>query len=103
MIIARWRVHARFGHKQAAIDLMHRWWREIAPQIGWSTDQVRLLVGAVGEKESAIDVEIQLDDLASLNDAWDRLAQAEGQGAWAEDLEPHIVSGTSKWTIHRVV
>lgn len=103
MMIARWQIQARFGHKEAAIELMHRWWRDIAPQIGWTRDQVRILTGAVGERESSIDVEVRVADLADLNDAWERLAQAEGQAAWTQDLEPHIVSGTARWTVHRVV
>jgi len=103
MMIARWRIHSRFGHKQAAIDLMRQWWREIAPQIGWTPDQVRILSGALGAKESAIEVEVALPDLAALSAAWSRLAEARGQAEWAEALEPHIVSGTPDWTVHRVV
>lgn len=103
MMIARWQVQARFGHKQDAVALMRRWWLEIAPQIGWAQDQVRILTGALGERESAIDVEVQVTDLAALNDAWNRLASAEGQERWAAELEPHIVSGTPRWTVHRVL
>jgi len=103
MMIARWHIDARFGHKQAALALMRRWWREIAPQIGWSADQVRIASGAVGAKESDIEVEVAIADLAALDDAWTRLAEAEGQEAWAAELESHIVSGTPRWTVHRVV
>lgn len=103
MMIARWGVHARFGHKQAALALMHRWWREIAPQIGWSADQCRILNGAVGVPEAAIEIEVEIADLAALNEAWARLADTEGQEAWAAELAPHIVSGTPAWTIHRVI
>lgn len=103
MMIARWHIHARFGHKQATIELMRRWWREIAPQIGWSAEQVRILSGALGAKESAIEVEVTLADLTALNAAWARLSEAKGQAEWAEALEPHIVSGTPEWTVHRVV
>lgn len=102
-MIARWHVQARFGHKLAAIALMRRWWCDIAPQIGWTPEQVRILSGAVGERESAIDVEVEIADLASLDAAWARLATAEGQEAWAAELEPHIVSGTPRWTVHRVL
>lgn len=103
MMIARWQIQARFGHKQAAIDLMREWWRDIAPQIGWSPDQVRILSGAVGAKEAAIEVEVEVADLAALHRAWAKLARARGQEAWAQALEPHIVSGTPRWTVHRVV
>lgn len=103
MMIARWRVQARFGRKQAVLDLMRRWWREIAPQIGWGSGQVRILTGALGTPESVIDVEVAIDDLAALNDAWARLADAEGQSQWAAELEPHIVSGTPAWSVRRIV
>jgi hypothetical protein len=103
MMIARWQVQVRFGHKQAAIALMRRWWCDIAPQVGWSPEQVRILTGAIGERESAIDVEVAVADLAALGEAWSRLGTAEGQEQWAAELEPHIVSGTPRWTVHRVL
>ena len=103
MMIARWQIHARFGHRQAALELMKRWWSEIAPQIGWSADQVRILTGSVGAREAEIEVEVELSDLGELSEAWKRLAQTSGQEKWAENLEPHVVSGTSRWTVYRVV
>lgn len=103
MMIARWNIDARFGHKQAAIDLMHRWWREIAPQIGWTSDRARIVTGSVGAPESTIEVEVEIADLAELNDAWSRLAEASGQTAWADALEPHIIPGTARWTVYRRV
>ncbi len=103
MMIARWHIDARFGRKQAAIELMKGWWRDIAPQIGWSQEQSRILTGAVGAKESAIEIEVEITDLASLNEALARLEHVNGQAEWAEQLEPHIVSGTSVWAVHRVV
>ncbi len=103
MIVARWRIQARFGHKAEALEAMRRWWLEIAPQIGWQPNQVRILTGAVGTRESAIEVEVQLASLSALDEAWERLAEAEDQAAWAKALAPHIVSGTPRWTVQRVV
>jgi hypothetical protein len=103
MMIARWQIHARFGHRTAALELMKRWWSEIAPQIGWSADQVRILTGSVGAQEAEIEVEVEISDLGDLSEAWKRLAQTRGQEKWAEDLEPHVASGTSRWTVYRVV
>lgn len=34
MLIARWQIDARFGHKQEVIDSIVRGSREIAPQVG---------------------------------------------------------------------
>ena len=42
MMIARWSIDAKFGYKQNVIDLMQRWLREIAPQVGFSPDKTRL-------------------------------------------------------------
>jgi len=103
MIIARWTIDARFGHKQAALELMSRWWRDIAPQIGWSADQARILTGSLGAPESTIQVEVALADLGALHRGWTGLGRASGQEAWAEALEPHIVSGTARWEVYRVV
>lgn len=101
MMIARWTVDARFGCKQAALGLMQRWWEGIAPQIGWSKSQVRILSGSLGAPESTIQVEVEIADLAALNDAWTRLAKVPEQEAWAAELQPLIVSGTPSWSVYR--
>lgn len=41
MIIAPWRIDARFGHKQTVVDSLTTWCRGIASQIGWK-DKVRI-------------------------------------------------------------
>ncbi len=102
MFIARWSVEVRFGRKEAALALMRRWWEEIAPAIGWSRQQARLLSGSLGVPESRVEVEIALDDLAELEQAWARLAALEAQSEWARELEGLIVSGSTNWTLYRL-
>ena len=34
MMVARWCIEARFGHKQTVIDSLKKWNREIGSQIG---------------------------------------------------------------------
>ena len=34
MMVARWSIDAKFGYRHNVIDLMQRWLREIAPQVG---------------------------------------------------------------------
>jgi len=34
MLIARWQIDARFGHKQTVIDLMQRWLRDVGSKAG---------------------------------------------------------------------
>lgn len=103
MMIARWSIDAKFGYKQNVIDLMQRWMREIAPQVGLDTDKMRLLTGSVGALEATVQAEHLIDDLTELNQVWDKLATIEAHKQWSKDLEPHVVSGTSRWEIYRVL
>lgn len=101
MIVARWSIDARFGYKQAVIDAMTKWQKEIGDTIGWT--EVRLLTGSIGARESTVQSEVYLKDLAELNAAWDKLATIEAHKQWSKDLEPYIVSGTPRWEIFRIL
>ena len=103
MMIARWHIDARFGHKQQVIESLKRWYGEIGSQVGWTPENTRMITGSVGAPESAIEVEIKVADLADLNAAWDKLATIEPHQQWSHDLEPHVVSGTSHWQVFRVI
>jgi hypothetical protein len=103
MMVARWSIDAKFGYKQDVIDLMRRWLKDVAPQVGLSADKVRLLTGSVGALESTIQTEHLVKDLGELNKAWDKLATIAAHKQWSKDLEPHVVSGTSRWEIYRVL
>ncbi len=103
MMIARWQIEARFGHKQTVIDMMKRWNDEIGSQVGWTTDKTRLLTGSVGALESTIQSEIEIEDLAALGKAWEKLGKIEAHGQWSKDIEPYVVSGTPHWQVFRVL
>jgi hypothetical protein len=103
MMIARWSIDAKFGYKQTVIELLERWMRDIAPQAGFTPEKMRLLTGSVGALESTIQAEHLINDLAELNQAWDKLSKIEAHKQWGKDLEPHVVSGTSRWEIYRVL
>lgn len=103
MMTARWQVDARFGHKDAVVALMTQWWRDIAPRIGWSADKARLHTGSVGVGESRIEIEVSIANLAQLESAWARLTETRDQERWAEELAPHVVSGSARWTVYRTV
>jgi len=103
MMIARWSINARFGYKQQVIDLMERWMREIAPGVGLTRERTRLLTGSVGALESIIQTEHEISDLAELQRVWDTLAKIDLHKQWGKELEPYVVSGTSRWEIFRVL
>ncbi len=103
MMIARWHIEARFGHKRTDIDLLKRWDEEIGSQIGWTEDNFRIITGSIGALESTIESEIKIADLAELDDSFEKLGAIEAHKAWSKELEPYIVSGTTHWQIFRVV
>jgi hypothetical protein len=103
MMVARWQIQARFGHKEAALDSMKRWIQEIGSQIDWTPDRVRVITGSVGAYESTIETEIMIKDLKELDDAWSKLAKLSPHKKWGQEFENLIVSGTSRWEIFRVV
>ena len=103
MMVARWCIDARFGCKQNAVELMQRWLNEIAPQAGITPDRTRLLTGSIGALEATIQSEHLIEDLAELNRVWDKLASIPAHKQWGKDLEPFVVSGTSRWEIFRVL
>lgn len=101
MILARWSIDARFGHKQAVVDAMIQWQKEIGSTIGWT--EMRLLTGSIGARESTVQSEVSMNDLAELSAAWDKLGTIEAHKRWSKDLEPFIVSGTPRWEIFRIL
>lgn len=102
MMIARWNIDARFGHKPAVIDAVKAWCRDIGARIGWTPDKLRLLSGSVGAPESAVVLEVAVEDLAALDAAWSKLAGIDAHGEWSKRIEPSIVSGTNRWEVFRV-
>ena len=103
MMIARWSIDAKFGQKQTVINLMKRWLDEVAPEAGFSPNDMRLLTGSIGALESTIQTEHSIKDLTELNQLWDKLAKIEAHKQWSKDLEPYVVSGTNRWEIFRIL
>jgi hypothetical protein len=103
MMLARWTIHARFGHKPQVIDALRQWLDEIGPQAGLDAARSRLLTGSVGIAEAAVQSEHIVQDLAELQRAWDALGGIAAHQAWGRDLEPYVVSGSSRWEILRLV
>ena len=101
MLIARWQIDARFGHKQALIDSIVQWTREFAPQVG--LNKGRMLSGSIGALEATVEHNWEVEDLAELERAWAKLGTIEAHKQWSKDLEPNVVSGTARWNIYRVV
>jgi hypothetical protein len=102
-MIARWHIDARFGHKQAVIDSMKTWAKDIAVQIGWTKDKLRIATGSIGALESTVEVDVLVQDLSELNASWNKLGSIPAHKEWSKKIEPNIVSGTPRWEIFRIV
>jgi hypothetical protein len=103
MFIARWQIEARFGYKQAALDSMKKWIKEVGSKVGWKPDKVRVITGSIGANESTIETEIVIKELRELDEAWAKLGKLKTHRKWGKEFEKYIVSGTARWTIFRVV
>ena len=101
MLIARWQIDARFGHKQNVINSIVRWTKEIAPQVGLLKG--RMLSGSIGALEATDEHNREVEDLAELERAWVKLAAIDAHKQWSKELEPDVVSGTARWSVYRVL
>ena len=101
MLIARWQIDARFGHKQKVIESIIQWTKEIAPQVGLLKGQ--MLSGSIGALEATVEHNWEVEDLAQLERAWAKLGSMEKHKQWSKDLESDVVSGTARWSIFRVI
>lgn len=103
MMIARWHVEARFGHKQKAIDLLKKWDREIGPKAGIPLGSQQIITGSIGAKEAEIQVDMQIESLGHLEEVFSRLGKVPEHGPWGVEMEPLVVSGSTYWEVFRVV
>ncbi|TPJ27656.1 hypothetical protein [Mesorhizobium sp. B2-7-2] len=103
MFSARWQIDAKFGHKQTALELMRKWEREIGSQVGLADMKFQLMTGSVGAREATIEAHHQVESLAQLEEFFAKIAKIDAHAKWGKELEPYVVSGTSQWTIFRIV
>lgn len=103
MFIARWQIDARFGHKQAALDLMKEWERDIGAKVGIDPTKSTVATGSIGMLEATIENNIEVESLAELERFFAEIGKLPAHAEWGRKLEPYVVSGTSRWSILRVV
>ena len=48
MIITRWQIDARFGHKEEVLKSVKQWREDIGTRIGWPMEKTRIMTGSVG-------------------------------------------------------
>lgn len=103
MFIARWQIDARFGYKQQAIELMREWERDIGPKAGIDPSRSTITTGSIGALEATIENSIKVESLAELEGFFAKISEIPAHAEWGRKLEPYVVSGTSRWSIFRVI
>jgi hypothetical protein len=103
MFIARWRIDAKFGQKQKVVEMLRQWSRDIAPQAGWATSKGQMLTGSVGALEATVEHNWSIESLAELEQVWAKLGTLDAHAKWGRELEPFVVSGSSRWEVFRVL
>ena len=103
MLVARWQIDARFGHKQAVIDLLRKWEREVGSKAGTGNHDFKILTGSVGAREATVEANHTVKDLAELERMFEAIGKMDAHKQWGKDLEPYIVSASSVWNIYRVL
>ncbi|MCC6558110.1 MAG: hypothetical protein IT372_34615 [Polyangiaceae bacterium] len=103
MYIARWHLTSRVGHTDACIALLRKWEVDVGQRVGWKTGSIRVLAGVLGAAEGEIEFEVRIDALSDLEGAWADMAAVPYHSQYIKELETLTVSGSHRWTIHRVV
>lgn len=103
MMIARFQIEARFGHKDTVLEMSRRWAEEVGAKVGMNLSKTRILTGSVGVCESVVVMESEISDLGELQATWDKMAKLDAHKKFAKDLEPHVVSGSNRWEVYRVL
>lgn len=103
MIVAKWTIDARFGHKDSVTESLKGWLEQFGPKLGWNADNTRMTAGSLGANESTICCEVTLDSIHDLHKCFETLQTMPDHHTWAKKLEPHVVSGSNAWTVYRVL
>jgi len=102
MFVARWQIDARFGHKQAVIDSLRKWEREVGSKAGTGTMDFKVLTGSIGAREATVEANHTVENIAQLEKFFETIGKIDAHRQWGKDLEPNVVSGSALWTIYRV-
>ena len=103
MFVARWQIDARFGHKQAVIDLLRKWEREVGSKAGTDHMDFKILTGSIGAREATVEANHSVESIAQLERFFESIGRIEAHRQWSKDLEPYVVSGSAFWNIYRLV
>ena len=77
MLIARWQIDARFGHKQTVVDLLRKWEREVGTKAGTDKMDFKILTGSIGAREATVEANHTVESIAQLEQFFAAIGKIE--------------------------
>ncbi|GAB5360482.1 hypothetical protein AAMO2058_000631900 [Amorphochlora amoebiformis] len=101
-VIARWCFDVKYGSKLGALNLVHEWIQHIGSKAGLHEENVRVLSGSIGLKESRVEMEVELPNLGDLEKFWFSIPREQHQD-WSQRMADFVVDGSPEWQVLRRV
>ena len=103
MFVAAWNIDVNYGSREEVIRIAKDFEgrsREI-----WKSKRYRILWGSIGAPESRLVIEREFESLADLEASWDGLRKLgpEAFREMVEKMKPHIVPGSPRWEVYRII
>lgn len=100
VIVARWHITARFGHKGKVVKGLQNWIEEIGIYAGFTHG--RIVSGRIGANENLVEWETEHETIAALENCWANFGKmpeiADKHKKWSVEQEP-FMQGTTHWQI----
>jgi hypothetical protein len=103
MYIVRLHLTAHAGQLDASVAMLRKWVIDVGDRIGFKPEALRVITGAVGAATNEIEIEAKFDALSDLESAWADMQSVPYHQQYVRDIAPLILSGSARYTIHRVV
>ncbi len=102
MFVARWQIKAKFGHQADVLNLLREWDEAVGKQVGMLASRHRYMTGHVGNAESLIVSEVEMESLAELDEIFAKMAKVDIHADWGRKMSEYVVSGSSSWEVLRL-
>lgn len=92
----------RYGVKLEAVELLQEWVRDVGSKAGLTPDNARINSGSVGVPESKLELEVEFETLAELEQFWAAIPPKLHK-PWSQRMQHLVVHGSPTWELYRTV
>jgi hypothetical protein len=103
MFVAAWIIDVNYGSREEVLRIVKE--LDARARDIWKSRSSRILWGSIGAPESRLVMEREFESLADLEASWDGLRKLGAQAfrEMVEKLKPHIVPGSPRWEVYRII